>query len=63
VYACYDVNGDNLFGCGPEDFTTTYLDGAKLAVDAGKIAEIRLDLTAHTSALTSVTEPAARGCQ
>jgi hypothetical protein len=62
VYACYDVGGDSLMGCGPEDFSHTYMDSAYLPVAAGKITKIRMALDKRTSALVTIDEPATRGC-
>jgi hypothetical protein len=62
VYACYDVGGNNIAGCGPMDFVSEYMKRAKLAVAAGKITTVRLGLDDGSSELVSVTGPAARGC-
>jgi hypothetical protein len=62
VYACYDVNGDNLLGCGPQDFSANYMGGAKLNVPAGKIIQVHMDLDTQATGLDSIEEPAARGC-
>jgi len=63
IYSCYDVGGNNLMKCGPEDFAHFYMDMTKTAVDAGKITSVRMDLAAKTSAPTTVEEPSARGCK
>jgi hypothetical protein len=63
VYACYDVGGNNLRGCGPEDFPLFYMDKTKLEVAAQKITSVRMDLDSKTSELVGVEEPADRGCK
>jgi hypothetical protein len=62
VYACYDVGGNSLMGCGPEDFSATIDDAMKLPIPAGKITSLRFDLDARTTMITAQDEPAARGC-
>jgi hypothetical protein len=62
VYSCYDVGGNSLLGCGAEDFAFSYMTMQKLAVAAGKITTVELDLTNQASKLVGVEEPAARGC-
>jgi hypothetical protein len=62
VYACYDVGGNSITGCGPEDFISEYMKRAKLTIEAGKITTIRLGLDGGTSELVGVTDPATRSC-
>jgi hypothetical protein len=49
VYACYDVGGNSITGCAPEDFVSEYMKRAKLPLPAGKITRIRLGLDDATS--------------
>jgi hypothetical protein len=62
VYACYDVGGNSLTGCGPEDFSLVYMDSMRLPVAAAAITTIRMSLDQGTSALVAVGDPASRGC-
>jgi hypothetical protein len=62
VYACYDVGGNGLMGCGPEDFTAAFTDDNKLAVPDAKITSVRLDLNASMATLLAVDDPPDRGC-
>jgi hypothetical protein len=64
AYGCYDVGGDNVTSgaCGPTDFAAPYMNMERLAIAAGTITTIELDLGRNASALTSVETSAARGC-
>jgi hypothetical protein len=62
VYACYDVGGNSITGCGPEDFVSEYMKRAKLPLEGGKITTIRLGLDGGTSELVAITDPATRAC-
>jgi hypothetical protein len=63
VYACYDVGGNSLTGCGPEDFSLVYMDSARLPVEAAKVTTIRMSLDRGTSELMKIDDPASRGCR
>ncbi len=62
VYACYDVGGNSITGCGPEDFVSEYMKRAKLTVPAGKVTTIRLGLDGGSSEYVGEADPATRGC-
>jgi hypothetical protein len=62
VYACYDVGGNSLTGCGPEDFSLVYMDMMRMPIAEAKITTIRMSLDKGTSELVKVDEPSARGC-
>jgi hypothetical protein len=62
VYACYDVGGNSIMGCGPEDFVSEYMKRVKLPVPAGQITTIRLGLDDGSSELVGTTDPTTRGC-